>query len=85
MATINEQAKYVAEQSDEDLFRRGFEMIAAMPHAVEAAIEDIKREWGLELEPRLVGGLLACGASLVFMTGKQAALKHLKDQEGKDS
>lgn len=85
MTTINEQAKLVASQSDEDLFARGFELVAQMPHAVEAAREDIQREWGLDLEPRLVGGLLACGASLVFMAGKRAAKQHLEQNGGDDA
>ena len=76
---IKEQAQLISEHSEEELFTRGFEIIKAMPHVVEAAREDIMREWGLDLEPRLVGGLLACGASLVFMIGKQAAQKVLEE------
>jgi len=77
-----EQAAAVAAHSDEELFARGFEIIAGMPNAVKAAQEDVLREWGLELDAKLVGGLLACGASLVFMIGKQAAQRAL-EQEGK--
>lgn len=81
---LNEQAEHVASIEDAELFARGFEIVASMPHAVEAAREDIMREWGLDLEPRLVGGLLACGASLVFMIGKQAAKKVLEGKAAND-
>lgn len=77
---LKEQAAQVAGHSDEELFARGFEIVATMPHAIEAAREDIMREWGLDLDPKIVGGLLACGASLVFLIGKQAAKKVLDER-----
>lgn len=79
---VLEQARHVAGFSNEDLIEQGFRLVMTVPKSVEAARDDVKREFGIDLPLEAVSGLMACGAGLVFLNGKQAALEYLRQNGG---
>lgn len=79
---VLEQARHVAGFSNEDLIEQGFRLVMSMPRSIESARQDVKREFGLDLPVDVVSGLMACGASIVFINGKHAAQEYLKQNGG---
>lgn len=63
--------------SAEQLFNLAENMVAANPPAIEAVVQDVKEQWGMDIPPDMAEGIMTCGIALFLST-----MQHIQAKKG---